>query len=48
LNDAPLIKALVYLLVEATMRGDMLGPRDKDNLAIWQAVLTAAAETQNK
>jgi hypothetical protein len=48
LNDAPLIKALMYLLVEATMRGDMIGPRDKDNLSIWQAVLTAAAETQNK
>ncbi len=48
LNDAPLVKALIYLLVEATMHGDMLGPRDKDNLAIWQSVLTAAAEAQSK
>lgn len=48
LNDAPLIKALIYLLAESTMHGDVLGPRDKDNLAIWQAVLTAAAEAQNK
>lgn len=48
LNDAPLFKALMYLLAESTLRGDVLGPRDKDNLAIWQAVLTAAAEAQSK
>lgn len=48
LNDAPLIKALIYLLAESTMHGDVLGPREKDNLAIWQAVLTAAAEAQSR
>lgn len=48
LNDAPLIKAFMYLLVESTMHGDVLGSRDKDNLAVWQAVLTAAAEAQSK
>ncbi|MEQ9435654.1 MAG: ATP-binding protein [Hyphomonas sp.] len=46
LNDAPVIKALLYLLIEGTMRGDYFGPRDRDNLLIWQAVLTAAAESE--
>ena len=43
LNDAPLIKALMYLLTENIFAGQNLGPRDKDNLEVWQQVLTAAA-----
>ena len=46
LNDAPIIKALLYLLIESTMQGAHFGPRDRDNLSIWQAVLTAAAESE--
>ena len=46
LNDAPVIKALIYLLIESTMQGAHFGPRDRDNLSIWQAVLTAAAESE--
>ena len=48
LNDAPLVKALVYLLMESAMRGEFLGPRDKDNLSIWQAVLSAAIKAELK
>jgi hypothetical protein len=48
LNDAPLVKALVYLLAESSFRGSFLGARSRDNLAIWQSVLTAAARAQNK
>lgn len=46
LNDAPVIKTLIYLLIESTMQGAHFGPRDRDNLSIWQAVLTAAAESE--
>lgn len=43
LNDAPVVKALLYLLVEDLFRGQYLGARDKDNLEMWQQTLTAAA-----
>jgi hypothetical protein len=46
LNDAPVVKALLYLLVEGAMRGEYFGARDRDNISIWQAVLTAAAEAE--
>ena len=46
LNDAPVLKALIYLLFENTMRGEYLGPRDKDNIAIWQSVLDAAIKAE--
>ncbi len=47
-NDAPLVKALVYLLAEESFRGAFLGAKGKDKLAIWQAVLTAAARAEAK
>ncbi len=43
LNDAQLLKALIYLLVEDIFHGQYMGSRDKDNLELWQAVLTNAA-----
>lgn len=43
LNDAPLIKALVYLLTRDLFMGQYLGSKDKDNIALWQAVLGTAA-----
>lgn len=46
LNDAPLVKALLYLLFEDVMRGAALGPRDKDNVDLWTAILTSAAEAE--
>lgn len=46
LNDLPLVKSLLYLLVENVFEGEYLGPRDKDNIEIWQAILTEAVRAE--
>jgi hypothetical protein len=46
LNDAPLVKALLYLLIENVFQGSYLGPRDKDNIELWQGILITAAKAQ--
>lgn len=46
LNDLPVIKALLFLLTENIFAGQNMGPRDKDNLDVWQAILTAAARDE--
>lgn len=46
MNDAPLIKALLFLLYEDIFKGTAYGARDKDNVAMWLRILTAAAETE--
>ena len=46
LNDLPVIKALLFLLTENVFAGQNMGPRDKDNIEVWQAVLTAAAREE--
>jgi len=46
LNDAPLLKALLYLLTQEVFKGSYLGPRDKDCIDLWQQVLTAAAHAE--
>lgn len=46
LNDVPLVKALMFILVENIFGGQNLGPRDKDNLDVWQEILTAAAKAE--
>ncbi|RAJ82824.1 histidine kinase/DNA gyrase B/HSP90-like ATPase [Streptomyces sp. PsTaAH-137] len=43
LNDMPVLKALLYILMEDLFQGEYLGPKDKDNLEIWQELLTVAA-----
>ncbi|MEV6231043.1 ATP-binding protein [Saccharopolyspora shandongensis] len=48
LNDAPILKATLYLLVEEVFQGEYLGPRDKDNIRLWQEVLTAAAKCEKE
>jgi hypothetical protein len=48
LNDAPLVKALIYLLAEGSFHGAFLGARRKDNLGVWQSILTAAARVDMK
>jgi hypothetical protein len=45
-NDAPLLKTLVYLLAENLFHGSWLGPKDRDNIDLWQALLTAAAKEE--
>ena len=46
LNDAPVLKALLYLLTQEVFKGAWLGSRDKDNIELWQQVLTAAARAE--
>lgn len=46
LNDAPVLKGLLYLLTQEVFKGSYLGPRDKDSIDLWQQVLTAAARLE--
>lgn len=46
LNDAPLVKAALYLLLENLFQGSHLGSRDKDNIELWSAILGAAAQAE--
>ena len=46
LNDLPVMKALLYLLFEEVFTGEYLGPRDKDNIEMWQAILKRAADVE--
>lgn len=47
LNDVPVIKTLLYLLFEDIFAGQNLGPRDKDNLELWQALLSIAVAVES-
>ena len=42
-NDVPLVKTLMFLLMEHIFAGQNMGPRDKDNVEMWQTILKAAA-----
>lgn len=46
LNDAPMLKSLLYLLMQEVFAGSHLGPRDKDNIDLWQQILTTAAQAE--
>jgi hypothetical protein len=46
LNDLPVVKILLYLLFEEIFAGQNIGPRDRDNLDLWQELLTAAAQAE--
>ncbi|GAA4752337.1 ATP-binding protein [Gordonia alkaliphila] len=46
LNDAPVLKALLYLLTHEVFEGQHLGPRDKDEIALWKSVIGAAAAAE--
>lgn len=48
LNDLPLVKTLIYLLMENVFDGDYLGPRDKDNIEIWRSLLTTAVRAERR
>lgn len=45
-NDAPVIKALMYLLLETYFAGSHLGDREKREIAAWQHILSAAIRAQ--
>lgn len=42
LNDAPVLKALLFLLTHHVFEGQHLGSRDKDQIALWKSILGAA------
>lgn len=42
LNDAPVLKALMFLLTHHVFEGQHLGSRDKDEISLWKSVLGAA------
>jgi hypothetical protein len=48
LNDLPLVKALLYLLVADSFEGNYHGARDKDNIDLWQSVLTTAVQAERR
>ncbi len=48
LNDAPVMKALLYLLTHHVFEGQYLGVKDRDEIALWKSVLGAAALTEAK
>jgi hypothetical protein len=48
LNDAPVLKALLYLLTHHVFEGQILGSRDKDEIALWKSVLGAAVAIEEQ
>jgi hypothetical protein len=46
LNDAPMVKSLMYLLMQDAFQRERMGSRLKDNIELWQAVLVAAARAE--
>jgi hypothetical protein len=43
-----LVKSLLYLLVENVFEGEYLGSRDKDNIELWQTILTEAVQAERQ
>lgn len=48
LNDAPVVKTLMFLLTHQIFEGTNLGPKDKDNIVLWRAILGAAVEAEEE
>ncbi|MFI6041395.1 ATP-binding protein [Nocardia sp. NPDC051321] len=48
LNDLPLLKTLIYLLAANLFEGERFGPRDKDNIDMWQELLTIAVKAERQ
>lgn len=48
LNDAPVLKSLLYLLTHHIFEGQKLGARHKDEIALWKAVLGAAVVNEEQ
>lgn len=47
MNDAPTLKAILYLLAHDLFEGEYLGPRDKDNIALWNSIIGHAAALES-
>ncbi|OBK39017.1 DNA mismatch repair protein [Mycobacterium sp. 1165196.3] len=48
LNDAPVLKALMFLLTHHLFEGQHLGARDKDEIALWKSILGAAVIAEQR
>ncbi|WP_067574363.1 ATP-binding protein [Nocardia acidivorans] len=46
LDDAPVIKSLLYLMLNEVFQRERSGVRERDNLALWQSILVAAARAE--
>ncbi|SEQ31970.1 Histidine kinase-, DNA gyrase B-, and HSP90-like ATPase [Streptomyces sp. yr375] len=46
LNDAPMVKSLIFLLMQDAFQRERMGSRLKDNIELWQSVLVAAARAE--
>ncbi|MBH0120386.1 ATP-binding protein [Rhodococcus sp. CX] len=46
LNDAQVVKSLMYLMLHQVFEKEYSGPREKDNLQLWQSVLVSAARAE--
>ena len=46
LNDAPLLKSLMYILLHQVFEKEYSGSREKDNLQLWQVILVSAARAE--
>lgn len=47
-NDAPLIKSLLFLIYEDLFRGLTMGVKDKENQRFWNEVLTTAVQVEER
>lgn len=47
-SDAPLLKSLVFLLTQGHFTGQYWGPRDKDLVDVWNSILGAAVQAEEK
>ncbi|MFF8376966.1 ATP-binding protein [Streptomyces sp. NPDC015661] len=45
-HDAPLVKAMLYLLLHQTFEKEYSGSREKDNLQLWQSILVSAVRSE--
>ncbi|MFF4348847.1 ATP-binding protein [Streptomyces sp. NPDC001530] len=46
LNDAPMLKSLMYVLLHQVFEKEYSGSREKDNLQLWQSILVSAARAE--
>ncbi|MEU2976123.1 ATP-binding protein [Streptomyces hirsutus] len=46
LNDAPLIKTLMWIVLHQVFEKEYSGSREKDNLQLWQSMLITAARVE--
>ncbi|GAA2788768.1 hypothetical protein GCM10010441_12360 [Kitasatospora paracochleata] len=46
LNDAPVLKSLLFLMLHQVFEKSHSGSREKDNLQLWQSILVTAARSE--